>query len=165
MTVRTRPATEADYAAAGSICVEAYREDGQLAGDYGRMLADVAGRANDTEVIVAEDNASGELLGCVTFTLPGRPWSEVSEPGEGEFRMLAVSPKAQRRGVGTALVSACMAHAVALGCTAIAICTRDFNDKAIAMYERLGFVRIPERDWSPLPDVKLIAFRLDLLPS
>ena len=57
MTVRTRPATEADYAVAGSICYEAYRADGQLdgGGGYGRVLADVAARAPVTEVIVADE--------------------------------------------------------------------------------------------------------------
>ena len=30
------------------------------------------------------------------------------------------------------------------------------------LYERLGFVRTPERDWSPSPDVDLLAYRLPL---
>jgi hypothetical protein len=30
------------------------------------------------------------------------------------------------------------------------------------IYERLGFVRLPERDWSPHDGVDLLAFRLDL---
>jgi hypothetical protein len=30
------------------------------------------------------------------------------------------------------------------------------------IYERLGFTRIPERDWSPVPGVDLLAYRLDL---
>ena len=30
------------------------------------------------------------------------------------------------------------------------------------LYERAGFVREPQRDWSPVPDVHLIAYRLDL---
>jgi len=120
MTVRTRPATEADYAVAGNICYEAYRADGQLDGDrgYGRVLADVAARAPVTEVIVADDPSTGELLGCVTFVLAGRPWAEIAHEGEGEFRMLAVAPGAQGRGVGSALVRACLERAVALRCTA-----------------------------------------------
>jgi hypothetical protein len=30
------------------------------------------------------------------------------------------------------------------------------------LYQRNHFVRVPERDWLPDPDVPLIAFRLDL---
>jgi ribosomal protein S18 acetylase RimI-like enzyme len=30
------------------------------------------------------------------------------------------------------------------------------------LYERLGFVRLPERDWSPVPGVHLLAYVLDL---
>jgi hypothetical protein len=33
---------------------------------------------------------------------------------------------------------------------------------AHAVYRRLGFVREPERDWSPIPGVDLVAFALDL---
>jgi hypothetical protein len=33
---------------------------------------------------------------------------------------------------------------------------------AHAIYERLGFTRAPERDWSPLPGVRLLAFTLSL---
>jgi ribosomal protein S18 acetylase RimI-like enzyme len=164
MTVRTRPATEADYAVAGSICYEAYRADGQLdgAGGYGRVLADVAARAPVTEVIVADDPDTGELLGCVTFVLAGRPWAEIARAGEAEFRMLAVAPDAQSRGVGSALVRACLERASAEQCTGVAICTRDKNDRAIGMYERFGFVRDPDRDWTPEPDIKLLALRLSL---
>jgi ribosomal protein S18 acetylase RimI-like enzyme len=164
MTVRTRPATEADYAVAGSICYEAYRADGQLdgAGGYGRVLADVASRAAVTEVIVADDPDTGELLGCVTFVLAGRPWAEIARDGEGEFRMLAVAPSAQGRGVGSALVRACLDRASSQQCTAVAICTRDTNDRAIGMYEHFGFARVPERDWTPEPDIKLLALRLPL---
>jgi ribosomal protein S18 acetylase RimI-like enzyme len=164
MTVRTRPATEADYAVAGSICYAAYRADGQIDGDraYGRVLADVAARAPLTEVIVADDPDTGELLGCVTFVLAGRPWAEIARDGEGEFRMLAVAPGAQGRGVGSALVRSCLERAVAERCTAVSICTRDTNDRAIGMYERFGFVRIPDRDWMPEPDINLLALRLAL---
>ncbi len=164
MTVRTRPAVEDDYAVAGDICVRAYVADGQIDGrdDYARKLVDVAGRAGDTDVIVADDPDTGEVLGCVTFMLAGGPWSEVSQQGEGEFRMLAVAPNAQRRGVGSALVRACLDRAVSHECTAVAICTRDDNDRAMAMYEKFGFVRVPERDWAPEPDIKLVALRVEL---
>jgi hypothetical protein len=30
------------------------------------------------------------------------------------------------------------------------------------IYERLGFTRLPERDWAPIPGLDLYAFALDL---
>ena len=32
------------------------------------------------------------------------------------------------------------------------------------LYLRNGFVRVPQRDWVPEPDLTLIAFRLELAP-
>jgi ribosomal protein S18 acetylase RimI-like enzyme len=34
---------------------------------------------------------------------------------------------------------------------------RDTNTGAAAMYERMGFTRVPERDWSPREGVDLLA--------
>jgi ribosomal protein S18 acetylase RimI-like enzyme len=164
MDILVRPATEAEYASAGDVCVAAYRDDGQLplaAGfDYGAVLADVAGRALHGEVLVAVDAGSDSVVGCVTFIEPGTRYAEMAQPGEAEFRMLAVAPTAQGRGIGAALVQACLDRAVELGYRAVAICTRDINETALRMYGKFGFRRIPERDWSPQPGISLSALRL-----
>jgi ribosomal protein S18 acetylase RimI-like enzyme len=158
-----RPARVEEYDAVGRLTVEAYDDDGQLGGEHGyeAMLADVAGRAADGDVLVAVDDA-GEVLGSVTFVLAGSRLAELSRPGEAEFRMLAVAPAAQGRGVGEALVRACVDRAVALGRTAVVLAARDFSARAHRLYERLGFVRTPDLDFAPGPGVELIAMRLDL---
>ena len=33
------------------------------------------------------------------------------------------------------------------------------------LYERLGFERDPEHDWSPAPGIELLAFTLELRPG
>ena len=76
--------------------------------------------------------------------------------------MLAVDPAAQGRGVGAALVTACVDRARERGATAIVISSRDFAKSAHRLYQRMGFVRVPELDWSPEPGVQLIALRLEL---
>lgn len=164
-----RPATPADYPAVARLTVGAYRADGQLraeTGGYAEQLADVAGRAEQTEILVAVDErlapAEDPIVGAVAFVLPGTAYAQVAGPGEAEFRMLAVDPRAQRRGVGEALVRACVARAEEIGATGIVICTRDFADAAQRLYTRLGFLRLPEKDWSPLPGVKLLTLRLPL---
>jgi ribosomal protein S18 acetylase RimI-like enzyme len=175
MTIRVRAATVADYSVAGGLCVAAYRADGQLPPppaavseeqrpdgfDYSVTLGDVAARAPHGEVLVAVDG--DKVLGCVTYVQPGSPYAEISGPDEAEFRMLAVAPSAQGRGVGAALVQACLDRASRQGYAAVAICVRDFSASAKRLYARFGFERVPERDWSPVPSVRLEALRLKLL--
>ncbi|SNT14868.1 Ribosomal protein S18 acetylase RimI [Asanoa hainanensis] len=162
MTVRIRPATPADFPAIARFTVDAYREDGQLAGDHGydKKLADVETRAEAGVLLVAVED--DQVLGSVTFVLPGTAYAEISGPGEAEFRMLAVDPAAQGRGAGEALVRACLERAGELGCAAVVICVRSFSEPAKRLYARLGFARVPERDWSPFPGVELEALRLPL---
>ncbi|MEV1330806.1 GNAT family N-acetyltransferase [Micromonospora costi] len=163
-SLRVRPAAPADFPAIARLTVAAYEADGQLKGEhgYGAVLADVAARADDGEVLVVED-AAGAVLGSVTFVLPGTRYAELSGPGEAEFRMLAVDPAAQGRGAGAALARACIDRAGDLGCSAVVICVRSgMAETAQRLYQRLGFVRTPEKDWSPVPGVRLLALRLEL---
>ncbi|MER7331497.1 MULTISPECIES: N-acetyltransferase [unclassified Micromonospora] len=163
-----RRAGPADFAAVARLTVAAYEADGQLKGEHGyaAVLADVAGRAEHGEVLVAVDQETGAALGSVTFVLPGTPYAELSRPGEAEFRMLAVDPAAQGRGVGVALVEACVSRAGELGCSAVVICVRSgFAASAQRLYQRRGFVRVPELDWSPLAGVRLLGLRLELTAS
>lgn len=154
-----RPATEADLATIGAITVEAYRADGFLEGsdDYANTLADAAGRFRAAELLVAVDSAD-EVLGSVTVVSPGSPYAEVSEPGEMEFRMLSVAAPARGRGVGEALVRAVIGRARAAGVGRVVLSSSEKMLAAHRLYERLGFTRLPERDWSPLPGVNLVAY-------
>ena len=157
-----RAAEPADFPAIAGLTVAAYLADGQLHGDHGyaEELADVASRAGAGEVLVAAD--AGAVLGAVTLVRPGSPYAEQAVDGELEFRMLAVDPTVQRRGAGEALVRACVERARAAGADAVVIRVRDFSDNARRLYQRLGFVRTPERDWDPYPGVRLLALRLTL---
>ncbi|MDM4720608.1 N-acetyltransferase [Micromonospora sp. WMMA1363] len=165
MSLRVRLAGPADFVAVARLTVAAYEADGQLKGEtgYAEVLADVATRAEHGDVLVVVDQATAAVLGSVTFVLPGTRYAELSGPGEAEFRMLAVDPAAQGRGVGAALVDECVARAAKGGCSAVVICVRDgFAASAQRLYQRRGFVRVPAKDWSPLAGVHLLALRLDL---
>lgn len=128
---------------------------------YRERVADVALRDAEAEVWVAVDD--DEILGCVTHCPPDSPWHELAEGDhEGEFRMLAVAPAARGRGVGTALATLCEEQARAHGATAMVLSSLPEMTSAHGIYERLGYRRVPERDWSPVPDVFLIAFAKEL---
>jgi ribosomal protein S18 acetylase RimI-like enzyme len=158
-----RRAVPADYPAVARLTVDAYEADGQLndaSATYAATLADVAARAEAGDLLVAVDG--DRVLGSVLHVEPGSRYAELSRAGEAEFRMLAVDPAAQGRGVGRALVQACVDRAAAAGCTAVVICVRDFAMAAQKLYLSFGFARVPELDWSPLPGVSLLALRLDI---
>jgi len=158
--VKVRRARPAEHALLGELCVRAYAEDGLGPAGYEAMLRDVDARAAAAEVLVAE--AGGELLGTVTLMLEPGLLTEIAAPHEGEFRMLAVSPAARGRGAGAALVHACAAAARACGHRALVCSSQDRMIAAHQLYARLGFVREPARDWSPVPGVELLAFALVL---
>jgi ribosomal protein S18 acetylase RimI-like enzyme len=61
--------------------------------------------------------------------------------------MLAVGAAAQGRGVGEALVTACLDTARDAGSTATFIHSGSWMAAAHRLYGRLGFERVPERDW------------------
>ncbi len=162
MALVVREARPTEYEAVGQVTVEAYVSSGHiLATDfYAAHLQDAGARARDAELLVAE--LDGTVVGTVTFCPQGSPYAEVAGPGEGEFRMLAVAPAGRRQGVADALVRACLDRSRALGYGAVVLSTMPVQVEAQRLYERLGFRRTPEKDWSPAPGVQLIGFRLDL---
>jgi ribosomal protein S18 acetylase RimI-like enzyme len=166
MSIVVRPARPAEYDAAGHLVAEAFIADGHIApdGDYAKVLRDPRDRAQKAELLVAVDEETGAVLGSVTFAPPGSPYADLAEGREGEFRMLAVAPvpAARGRGVGELMVRAVIARAEELGLSRIVMSSQPSMAYAHRIYERLGFVRTPARDWSPLPGLDLFTYALEL---
>ena len=168
MDIMIRQVTPDEYGALGEITARAYLDDGLL--DFGESdeylgeLRDVAKRAGAADVLVAV--ADGRVLGGVTFVPSGGPMADIAGPGEAEIRMLAVARAARGRGTGEALVRACIDRARATeGCVRVVLSTQRAMHTAHRIYERLGFVRTPERDWNPIPhldDITLLTYELTL---
>jgi ribosomal protein S18 acetylase RimI-like enzyme len=150
---------EADIA--GRVVTDAYFDDGFEQESYRPQLLDGRSRAREATLLIAVD-AGGEVIGTVTYAVPGQRYAEVSGPDEAEFRMLGVAPAGQRRGVGRALVQACIDRAREQGRGALVLSSEVRMASAHRLYERMGFVRDPERDWQPNPDVSLLAYVLPL---
>jgi ribosomal protein S18 acetylase RimI-like enzyme len=163
--MRIRRAETRDHATIGEVTVAAYA--GMTAADesgYVDKLRDAGARDREAELWVATADDTEEILGTVTVCHEGSPWREIARGDEGEFRMLAVAPAAQGQGVGAALVKLCIDRFRESGAPGIVLSTLAQMSAAHRLYQRHGFVRAPERDWSPVPGVDLVAYHLDLAP-
>jgi ribosomal protein S18 acetylase RimI-like enzyme len=161
--VAVRAALESEYEAIGELTAKAYLDGGHVGPDsfYVAELMNVAKRAAESEVLVAVDGDT--VLGAVAFVPPGSAFGEITEAAdEAVFRMLAVSPAAQGRGIGRALVEACLDRARARGAATMRLSTQPEMTAAHRIYEQLGFTRTPERDWSPVAGVLLWTYELPL---
>lgn len=160
--VEIRPVTAVEVDEAGELTLAAYRSllGDVLGEEYGANLRDVKGRTLGATVLVAVEG--GRLLGCVTLVDdPASRWSESLRPGEIGIRMLAVDPAAQGRGIGTALLAACVERGRQLGAVRAVLHSTSEMTVAHRIYRRAGFQRTPARDVE-LPDFHLMAFTLDL---
>jgi ribosomal protein S18 acetylase RimI-like enzyme len=157
-----RLARPAEYDAVGELTAAAYASDGFIpeGSDYGLTLRAAADRAEKAELWVAARDT--ELLGTVTYCVPGSVYREIGLDDEGEFRMLGVSGTARGLGVGTALTQLCIDRSRELGFRRIVMSSATYMTTAHRIYQRLGFTRLPHRDWSPRPGIDLYAFSLNL---
>ncbi|MDQ6795163.1 MAG: GNAT family N-acetyltransferase [Chloroflexota bacterium] len=156
-----REARPEEYQAAGELTVIAYAALGETDIGYAEELRDVASRAGVVPVLVAVD-PDGTMLGTVTYVPGPGPYAESEREDEAGFRMLAVAPWAQGRGVGRALVETCIGRARAEGRSAIAILTRPSMRTAHRLYETLGFERDKAADWEFERGEWLWGYRLGL---
>ena len=167
-TFRIREVRPQEYAEAGGVVADAYREfirptDGADWDEYLGELADVAGRVGRTVVLVAVD-ADGKILGSVTIEEEGVIGDDDAslEPGVSHIRMLGVSPSARGRGVGRALMDACIERARERGKRFVTLRTTDRMLVAQRMYASMGFELDPEHDLVFDDGFRLIAYRLHL---
>jgi GNAT superfamily N-acetyltransferase len=160
-----RPIRPDEYEAMGDLTVAAYHSiPAEMPHQtiYDLQLRDVAGRARKSCVVVAVGPA-GELLGGVTYVSgPDDPYSEELREGEAGVRMLAVDPARQGRGIGRALTEWCLERARTAGRVRLVLHTGEFMPAAVHLYERMGFERLPDLDFSPAPGIDLIAYAYDL---
>jgi GNAT superfamily N-acetyltransferase len=144
---RVRPLRPGEADEVGRLTLAAYDAYGTLTGPYRDRVGDPASRIEtSTAVLVAE--LEGRLAGTVTFVLPGDPdWEPRPEPaGDAGFRILAVAPWAEGRGVGRALVTACIDRAHDVAARRMVITTMAWMARAHGLYHQLGFTHRPDLD-------------------
>jgi ribosomal protein S18 acetylase RimI-like enzyme len=142
--VEIRAARPDEYDRVGELTIAAYRAlpVDHLWGGYDAEILDTAGRAKGADILVA--TLDGAVVGAVTYVGDSSSaWSEWTQPGEAQFRLLAVDVDARGRGIGEALVRECLDRAAG---RPVLIHTTRWMEAARRMYERLGFERRPDRD-------------------
>ena len=128
---------------------------------YHADIVDVRSHLHESDLIVAEHE--GRVAGTVTFYPPGSRDGRSAWPEEwAGIRLVAVRPDSRGMGVGRALTEECISRARAIGAPTIGLHTNSIMAVAMALYKRMGFVRIPEHDFRPSPAIVVEAFRLDL---
>jgi ribosomal protein S18 acetylase RimI-like enzyme len=156
-----REALAGEMGAVGALRVAAYDAQRLLEANppYAATLAALGADGHGT-VLVADHG--GQLLGTAML----EPWHDGSEiargPQEAEVRGVAVAPQAQGHGVGRALMLEVIDRARAAGARRLLLSTQSAMTAAQAMYASLGFERLPDLDWTPLPDLTLLVFGLAL---
>lgn len=169
--VLIRDARPDEYDEVGRVTMRAYAEffdDGAIDEDasYLRRIGDVAGRASRTTILVAVDDDA--IVGSLTLELDERtPGGSEDKPplapGQAHIRMLGVDPAARSRGAGRALMHEAERRARAAGKTEITLHTTHLMDTARAMYDALGYERMPDE---VLPDgFVLLGYRRRLDPQ
>ncbi len=142
--VRLMQAGETDAVAA--LCERAYSHDYTLNDSYRASIVDVAGRAAEHQVWVAVDGATGALLGTVSTPRAGGVMTDLAQPGEMDFRLLAVSPDARRRGLGEVLSR----HVLLLGrlrrVSQVVMNSGPEMVGAHKLYAHIGFDRLLDRE-------------------
>lgn len=147
MSISIRVAEAADLAQVGDVAVAAYVADGLLDADhiYLDRLRAAAERAEAATVLVAVEDE--RVLGTITLAHAGTHYAEIAEEGEVELRMLAVAPDARGRGIGELLLRAAIERGIGWGARRVVLSTMPVMGAARRIYDRLGLVRLPERDW------------------
>jgi ribosomal protein S18 acetylase RimI-like enzyme len=164
MDVVVRAAREAELAEIGELTVTVYGDEDLAGPEYLEVLRDARSRWESpaTTLLVAHDDGTDGLLGTVVYAAPGSALQNLATGEEAEFRMLAVRPAGRGRGVGEALVRACIDRAKSQGRPRLVLSTGPEMLAAHRLYERLGFQRTPERDWAPHPGIDLRAYVMEL---
>ena len=160
--IEIRIARPDELAHIGDLTAATYVAGGYISpgSSYVTRLRDAVSRASEAELLVAVHD--GEPTGTITYCVHGSSWAQLTEPGEAEFRMLAVVPSARGLGLGEALVRRCIARAQEDRCRTLRLSSEPVMHAAHRIYRRLGFLRTPERDWEPVPGDRLLTFALAL---
>ena len=158
-----RFALEAELDAVGELTASAY---GDLVSDgYADLLRDAGARARDAHLLVCIDE--GRLVGTATFVEGPGPMHEIAAPARGRVPHARRRPRTapgRRRGHGARHAAGDGRLAAARGKQAARLLERrqEMQRGARGSTPASGSSARPQRDWSPVDGVTLMAFEREL---
>ena len=165
--VIVRDARPGELAEVGELRVTAYQAGGHMSPDsgYAPVLRALGATGEGTVLVAVPGEGDDRILGTVML----QRWPEAGEVvagrDEAEVRALAVSPEGQGLGTGSTLLQAAIERAAQAGVRHLVLLTQPDMRAAQHLYRQAGFRRLPDRDWSPVPGVTLLAYGLPLTPT
>lgn len=150
-----------DFECVGELTARIYVSEGFSSPEAAGHLMEVASKAATADLLVTADS-DGRLVGSVVLVLEG-PLRQIAEPDEAEVRTLSVEPFARRQGFGEALMRECAARAYTAGRRAIVLSTQPTMVAAQRLYEKLGYERVPTRDWQRSNGKQMLVFSQELI--
>ena len=166
--IRVRLVRSDEISLVADLTENAYVSDyPDLPAGYRASLRDVATRAREHEIWIAEDVSTGAILGTVATPREGSWISELGRDGELDFRLLAVDPAARGRGIGELLTRHVIALARSRGLSRVVMNSGPEMLGAHRLYDRLGFDRLPDRSVTFTDSgqtITLLTFGFDVAP-
>jgi len=165
-SVTVRDARTGELDQVGRLLLSAYQEfAAHMPPDvwraYASDITDVKGRLGDSELIVAQEG--DRLVGAVTLYPDASRIKYTRWPTRWAYiRLLGVPPESRGKGIARLLMNECLRRCRSRGVPTVSLHTTALMHVAQGMYERMGFIRIPEYDFHPAPGVVVMAYRLDL---
>lgn len=148
-SINVREATDTDWPQALALIASVFVGEGFVSrerNDRGcrRELLESGG----TVLTAFDASDPARVLGVVVLAHRGGPLNLLARDDEAEFRMLAVDPAGRGKGLGELLVQACIDRGARppWSARAVVLWTQPTMHAAQRLYEKMGFVRVPERD-------------------
>jgi predicted N-acetyltransferase YhbS len=176
LAVSVQDAQPSDHPGIRAVLLAAYQEYAAMLPPavfdrYVEDIVDVDARSRVGQLIVAE--RAGRIVGAVTYYADAAAEGFGWPSGWAGLRALGVDPAVRGRGIGHALMRAGMDRARAAGTAVICLHTAEFMTAAAAMYEAMGFQRVPSFDFDAAghlrlrgaDPIRIAAYRLDLRPD
>ena len=157
--LQIKVASEGDWQPIVDVTLAAYEEYATKMGsrfwaEYVASIKAVLANTQLTRILVYDaesetyrNGALGAVVYCPPYEL--EMGDRVVKNPFPEMRLLAIAPIARNRGIAAQLIRKCEERALKEGFSAITLHTTSLMSIAKSMYERRGYTRYPEIDFSP----------------
>jgi ribosomal protein S18 acetylase RimI-like enzyme len=154
-----RPAGEDDYPPITRLWNAAFVDSKEGARTHEYAIRDVIATAELGRLYVVD--GTDDIAAVVALVSQDHSTDGFARRGEAMILRLAVAANQRRRGLARMLLGHCHQLAADAGCQAVVLWSRPSQVAAHALYQSLGYVRVPDRDGDD-PDGARIVFALSL---